>query len=75
MIDKVDIPNTKLYRDIHSKAILNVDKEKRDKYYLQRELALREKVKYDDINSRISKLESDISDIKNLLVNLSEKIR
>ena len=56
-MEKVNIPQTPYYRDLHSKAILNTDKRSRDKYLMDREIALKEKAEKDANVERIDKLE------------------
>lgn len=73
-MDKVNIPNTAYFRDIHSKAILNTDKRGRDKYLMEREIALKEKNEKEANNQRLNKLEQDMSEIKNLLNEIIRKV-
>jgi t-SNARE complex subunit (syntaxin) len=73
-MDKVNIPNTAYFRDIHSKAILNTDKRGRDKYQMEREIALKEKNEKEANNQRLNKLEQDMSEIKNLLNEIIRKV-
>ena len=72
-MDKVNIPNTAYFRDIHSKAILNTDRG-RDKYQMEREIALKEKNEKEANNQRLNKLEQDMSEIKNLLNEIIRKV-
>jgi t-SNARE complex subunit (syntaxin) len=73
-MDKINIPNTAYFRDIHSKAILNTDKRGRDKYQMEREIALKEKNEKEANNQRLNKLEQDMSEIKNLLNEIIRKV-
>jgi t-SNARE complex subunit (syntaxin) len=73
-MDKINIPNTAYFRDIHSKAILNTDKRGRDKYLMEREIALKEKNEKEANNQRLNKLEQDMSEIKNLLNEIIRKV-
>ena len=73
-MDKINIPNTAYFRDIHSKAILNTDKRGRDKYQMEREIALKEKNEKEANNQRLGKLEQDMSEIKNLLNEIIRKV-
>lgn len=68
----VNIPQTPYYRDLHSKAILNTDKRGRDKYIMEREIALKEKSEKDANAERIGKLEQDIDEIKSMLLKILE---
>lgn len=69
-MDIVNITNTSYLRDIHSKAILNTDKNGRDKYLMEREIALKEKERKEATEKRIDKLEQDISEIKQMLLDM-----
>jgi BMFP domain-containing protein YqiC len=69
-MNKVDIPQTPYYRDLHSKAILNTDVRGRDKYLMEREIALKEKAQKEATEKRVEKLENDISEIKQMLLDM-----
>jgi len=72
MTQKVEIPQTKLVRDIHSKALLNTDKNGRDEYYMKRELAKKQQVSEMETKDRLAKLENDITEIKILLQDIAQ---
>ena len=72
-MEKVNIPQTPYYRDLHSKAILNTDKRSRDKYLMDREIALKEKAEKDANVERIDKLEQDIGEIKSMLLKILDR--
>jgi hypothetical protein len=72
-MSKVGIPNTKLVRDIHSKAILNTDRTGLDEYYMKRELAKKQKAEQTDTKERLAKLETDMSEIKELLLKIAQR--
>lgn len=72
MTQKVEIPQTKLVRDIHSKALLNTDRNGRDEYYMKRELAKKQQVGEMETKSRLAKLENDITEIKILLQDIAQ---
>jgi hypothetical protein len=59
-----------LIRDVNSKAILNVDGEELKNYYARRELALKQKEEKENLESKVNKLEEDITDIKGMLREL-----
>jgi hypothetical protein len=59
-----------LIRDVNSKAILNVDEEELKNYYARRELALKQKEEKENLESKVNKLEEDITDIKGMLREL-----
>jgi len=66
----IPIPDTKLVRDIHSKAVLNTDKTALNEYLLKRELAKKENLEKEKANLRLTKLEDDVQMIKNLLIDI-----
>jgi len=72
MTQKVEIPQTKLVRDIHSKALLNTDRNGRDEYYMKRELAKKQQVSEMETKDRLAKLENDITEIKILLQDIAQ---
>jgi hypothetical protein len=72
-MSQVEIPNTKLIRDIHSKAVLNTDKRGLEEYQMKRELAKRQKAEQTDTKDRLAKLENDMSEIKELLLKITQR--
>jgi len=70
MSQHVRIEDTALIRDIHSKAILNTDKSGLNDYLMKREIAKKQQVEQIQTKDRLNKIENDMSDIKNLLVQL-----
>jgi hypothetical protein len=66
----VRIEDTALIRDIHSKAILNTDKAGLNDYLMKREIAKKQQTEQVQNKDRLTKLEEDMSEIKNLLVQL-----
>lgn len=66
----VRIEDTALIRDIHSKAILNTDKAGLNDYLMKREIAKKQQAEQMQNKDRLTKLEEDMSEIKNLLVQL-----
>ena len=63
--------NVKLIRDTHSKAVLNTDRNGLNEYLMKRQLAKQEMQEKSDTKDRLAKLESDMQDIKNLLVEIA----
>jgi len=63
--------NSKLMRDIHSKAVLNTDKNGLNEYLMKRQLAKQELEEKTETKNRLAKLEEDMHDIKNLLVEIA----
>lgn len=66
----VRIEDTALIRDIHSKAILNTDKAGLNDYLMKREIAKKQQTEQLENKNRLSRLEEEMSEIKNLLVQL-----
>ena len=63
--------NNKLVRDTHSKAVLNTDRNGLNEYLMKRQLAKQEQQEKSETKMRLAKLESDMQDIKNLLVEIA----
>ena len=70
MSQHVRIQDSALVRDIHSKAILNTDKAGLNDYLMKREIAKRQQAEQVQTKDRLDKIENDMSEIKNLLVQL-----
>jgi hypothetical protein len=70
MTTHVRIEDSALIRDIHSKAILNTDKTGLNDYLMKREIAKKQQAEQMQNKDRLTKLEEDMSEIKNLLVQL-----
>ena len=73
MTDHVQIENSKLVRDLHSKAILNTDRVGLQNYYTQRELYRKEQAEKIEASNRLTQLEEDMSEIKTMLRELVSK--
>ena len=65
--------NSKLMRDIHSKAVLNTDKNGLNEYLMKRQLAKQELEEKNETKMRLAQLETDMRDIKNLLVEIAAR--
>ncbi len=63
--------NQKLVRDVHSKAVLNTDKNALNEYYAKREMIKKEQEEKSETKMRLAKLESDMQDIKDLLIEIA----
>lgn len=63
-----------LYRDPNSKAILVVDQTARQNYLNQRAVAARALGETEKLNTEISNLKDEITDIKTLLSQISSKL-
>lgn len=73
-MDTVRIPDTKLIRDINSKAILNTDKAGLNDYLMKREIAKKQQYEQSETKEKLQKLETEMSEIKALLSDIA-KIR
>ena len=67
----VKIDDTSFVRDIHSKAILNTDRNGLNEYYMKRELAKKQQLEKTEDKARSNKLEQDMQDIKQLLLQIA----
>ena len=73
-MDKINVEgHSNLKRDISSGAILNTDYSEYEKYIMIRTQKESERVKLDTALNEISVLKSEISEIKNLLLNLGKQ--
>jgi hypothetical protein len=72
MTDHVQIENSKLVRDLHSKAILNTDRVGLEDYMMKRELAKKQQAEKEETKERLVKLENDMTEIKNLLHEIAQ---
>ncbi len=61
----------KLVRDTHSKAVLNTDKNALHEYYAKRDMIKKEQEEKSETKMRLAKLESDMQDIKDLLIEIA----
>ena len=62
----------KLVRDTSSKAVLNTDKAGLQEYYAKREVLKKEQQEKIETKERLAKIESEMQDIKNLLIEIAE---
>lgn len=70
-MDTVRIPDTKLIRDVHSKAILNTDKAGLNDYLMKREIAKKQQCEQSETKEKLQKLETEMSEIKALLTEIA----
>jgi len=68
----VQIKDSKLVRDIHSKAVLNTDRAELDNYYVKREIAKKQCEEQSETKLKISQLEEEMREIKNLLIEIAD---
>ena len=70
MADLVQIPDTTMVRDIHSKALLNTDRAGLNEYYMKREIAKKQNSAQVETKQRLDTIESEMQEIKSLLRDL-----
>jgi hypothetical protein len=61
-----------LIRDMSSKAVLNTDKAGLNDYLMKREIAKKQQNEQSETKMRLAKLEEDMTDIKNLLLEIAQ---
>jgi hypothetical protein len=71
LIKVADYPN--LVRDRHSNAVLDIDEEAYKKYQAQKEERLNQKAKIQEFEQKLNRVDSELSEIKSLLVKILEK--
>lgn len=62
-----------LYRDPHSKAIINMDQTGYDAYIAQKQANERKRQEQQQMQQEIDDIKNDVSEIKNMLLKLLEK--
>ena len=67
----VKVDDTSFVRDIHSKAILNTDINGLNEYRMKREISKRQQEEKQQDQQRLDKLEQDMQDIKQLLLQIA----
>jgi len=67
----VQVEDTSFVRDIHSKAILNTDINGLNEYRMKREISKRQQEEKKQDKQRLDKLEQDMQDIKQLLLQIA----
>lgn len=76
MLDKIKVDNEpSLYRDLSSGAIVNKDYSAREAYLKQRENLLRTKEISEQNTKDIEELKGEISDIKQMLVQILANVQ
>ena len=64
------IEHENLIRDMHSKAVLNTDKEGLQDYLRKRNVAKKQQEEQIETKNRLAKIEQDMSEIKSLLIEM-----
>ena len=59
-------------RDMNSKAVLNTDKAGLNNYLTKREIAKKQKEEQSETKMRLSQLEQDMTEIKNMLIEIAQ---
>ena len=62
--------NKDLIRDTENRALLNTNRGEFEAYYAERDIKIKELQEKQALESKVNKLEQDISDIKSLLQQL-----
>ncbi len=71
-MEQVRITDTSYVRDIHSKAVLNTDRNGLNEYLMKREIAKKQQAEKEETKERLAKLENDMTEIKNLLHEIAQ---
>lgn len=67
----VQIKDSKLVRDIHSKAVLNTDKAELSNYYVKKEIAKKQHEEQTETRIKLAQLEEEMQEIKQLLIEIA----
>lgn len=67
----VQIKDTKLIRDIYSKAVLNTDRTALNEYYVKKEIAKKQNKEQLETKEKLAQLEKDMMEIKQLLIEIA----
>jgi hypothetical protein len=57
---------------MNSKAVLNTDRDGLNDYMMKREIAKKQKEEQSETKIRLAQLEQDMSEIKNMLIEISQ---
>lgn len=71
-INYIPITGTAFVRDMKSGAILNTNKSELNSYYAQREIRRKEQIEKDQVKNKLNQLETDIQEIKSMIVELTK---
>lgn len=67
----VQIKDTKLVRDIHSKAVLNTDRTALNDYHIKKEIAKKQCQDQVETKEKLAQLEQEMKEMKNLLIEIA----
>lgn len=68
----IPVPGTKFVRDTETGAILNTDKADLIDYQVKKEMRIADRMEKENTKQKISQIENDIKEIKDLLVQLAK---
>jgi hypothetical protein len=71
-MNTVQIKDTRLVRDIHSKAVLNTDRAELNNYYAKKEIVKKQQEDQTETKIKLSQLEEDMREIKKLLFEIAD---
>lgn len=71
-INYIPITGTDFVRDMKSGAILNTNKSELNSYYAQRDIKRKELIEKEQFKNKLNQLETDIQEIKSMIVELTK---
>lgn len=73
MTEMVKVTGTNFVRDINSMGLSNINPSEKEEYYSKQKLIQNQKHELNSIRSEIDGIKNDVSDIKQLLLQLMDK--
>lgn len=73
MTKMVKVTGTNFVRDINSMGLSNINPSEKEEYYMKQKLIQNQKHELNSIRSEIDGIKNDVSDIKQLLLQLMDK--
>jgi hypothetical protein len=71
-MNTVQIRDSKLVRDIHSKAVLNTDRAALNNYYDKKEIVKKQNEDQSETKRKLIRLEEEMQEIKLLLLEIAD---
>jgi gamma-glutamyl:cysteine ligase YbdK (ATP-grasp superfamily) len=71
-MNTVQIKDSKLVRDVYSKAVLNTNRAEIDEYYMKKEIAKKQCEEKSETKLKISQLEQEMREIKQILLEIAD---
>jgi len=71
-MNTVQIRDSKLVRDIHSKAVLNTDRAALNSYYDKKEIVKKQNEDQSETKRKLIRLEEEMQEIKILLLEIAD---